>query len=283
MSYSIISARQMQPRTANSSIAHSCKTIMCLALASLSMIVPRTVTAENPGLSAKQKAVAGIPFERMTASAAERIKQTINSRAIFKHLPESTIPCTPELYIQLIRYPELVCNMWELMGAAKFRVNRTADFEFTVSDLKGSTSQVELIYGTQNTHVFFIEGNYKGPLLVKNIQAKTVVVIHSSFDVDDNNKPITKHSIDLFMNLDSGIGEIVEGVVVPLFMKVTEWNYDEISKFVGQVYEVALTKPDGMQRLITKLTRCQPTIRKRLSTVTTAIAESSVRTAALPK
>ena len=273
----------MQPRTAHSTVARHGIIIMCFVITSLSVVLPDIATAEDPGLSAKQKAVAKIPFERMTASATERIKSTINPKAIYKHLPKSTIQCSPELYIQLVRYPELVCNMWELMGAAKLRVNRIGEFEFIVSDLKGNTSQVELIYGTQNTHVFLIDGNYKGPLLVKNIKAKTVVVVHSSFELNDKSEPITKHSIDLFMNLDSGIGDLVEGVVVPLFMKVTEWNYDEITKFVGQVYDVALTKPDGMQRLITKLTRCQPAIRKRLSKVTTAIAESSVRTAALPK
>ena len=283
MSYSNIPARQMQPRTANSNVARCFKTIVCFVIALLSVVLPDTATAEDSGLSAKQKAFGNIPFERMTASATERIKSTINSEAVYKHLPESTIQCSPELYIQLVRYPELVCNMWELMGAAKFRVNRIGEFEFTLSDLKGNTSQVELIYGTHETHVFLIDGKYKGPLLVKNIKAKTVVVVHSSFELNDKSEPITRHSIDLFMKLDSGVGEIVEGVVVPLFMKATEWSYDEITKFVGQVYNVALTKPDGMHRLINKLTRCQPAIRKRLSNVTTAIAESSVRTAALPK
>ena len=169
------------------------------------------------------------------------------------------------------------------MGAAKFRVKRTGDFEFTVDDLKGSTSQAELIFGTRNTHVFLVSGSYKGPILLKNIEAQTVVVVHSSFDTDEQGEPITTHSIDLFMNLDSGIGDLVEGVVVPLFMKVTEWNYNEITKFVGQVYDVALTRPDGMQRLINKLTRCQPAVRKRLSLITTAISTSAVRTAGLQK
>lgn len=256
---------------------------ICLAVLIAVACQPPKALAEEPRLSAKQKAIARIPFERMTTSATARVQATIDSGSVFKHLPESTIKCSQELYIQLIRYPELVCNMWELMGAAKFRVKRTGDFEFTVDDLKGSTSQVELIFGTRNTHVFLVNGSYKGPILLKNIEAQTVVVVHSSFDTNEQGEPITNHSIDLFMNLDSGIGELVEGVVVPLFMKVTEWNYNEITKFVGQVYDVALTRPDGMQRLIDKLTRCQPAIRKRLSLITTAISTSAVRTAGLQK
>ena len=92
----------MQPRTAHSTVARHGIIIMCFVIASLSVVLPDIATAEDPGLSAKQKAVAKIPFERMTASATERIKSTINPKAIYKHLPKSTIQCSPELYLSLI-------------------------------------------------------------------------------------------------------------------------------------------------------------------------------------
>ena len=78
---------------------------LCLAVWIAIACAPPKAIAEEPRLSAKQKAIARIPFERMTTSATARVRETIDSGSVFKHLPESTIKFSQELYIQLIRYP----------------------------------------------------------------------------------------------------------------------------------------------------------------------------------
>ncbi|MCC6510566.1 MAG: hypothetical protein IT423_15800, partial [Pirellulaceae bacterium] len=83
------------------------------------------------GAAAQANAVERIPFARITGSAAENIRGVVERPSFFRRLPTQTIECDPELFTLLVRYPEIIVNIWDLMGITKVEVKRIAPYVFT--------------------------------------------------------------------------------------------------------------------------------------------------------
>ena len=71
----------------------------------------------------------------------------ISAPSLHRQLPVTVVQSDPDLYVFLVRHPEVVVNMWDILGITKVSINRTADYAFDARDGAGTACQVELVYG----------------------------------------------------------------------------------------------------------------------------------------
>ena len=79
-----------------------------------------------------------IPLRALKEPIRTRVQQVVTSPTIFRRLPVQVIPCDQELYLLLVRYPEIIVNMWQLMGVTRAVIRRTGAYAYDAEDGAGS-------------------------------------------------------------------------------------------------------------------------------------------------
>ncbi len=220
----------------------------------------------------REQAVRELPLDELTEDAAERIVRVVENPSVYRRLPESQIDCDPSLYLYLLRHPEVVVNIWDLMGVTKLRVVRAGPYSLDTSDGEGTTSQIELVYGTRDVQLFYGEGVYEGPLTARPIHGSCVMLLKSSYDKEaDSNTRITSR-LDVFLQMDNSAIDLVAKTVQPLLGRSMDHNFIESLRFVQRLSQTAAQNPVGMQRLARRLESVQPEVRERFAVVASKVA-----------
>lgn len=221
------------------------------------------------------EAVRTIPLDEMNETVRNKLAHVVSKPTLFRRLPEETIDCDPDLYVFLVRYPEVVVNIWQLMGITKVQVRRTGQYTFDASDGAGTLSKVELAYGRPDIHVFYANGVYEGPLLRTRITGSCVAVLHSDY-ARQNGRVAVSNYMDVFVRLDNVGADLLVRALQPLFGKAADYNFVETSRFLEQVSLASELNGPAMQQLSEKLNNCSPEVRQAFVDYTSALYERAV-------
>ena len=235
--------------------------VVCLAIA----LAAASVGAQQPSpilfnRQLRDEALRAIPFNEMSESVQAKLQSVVSRATIYRRLPAQTVDCDPDLHVLLVRHPEVVVNIWQLMGVTKVKVNRTGPLTFDATDGAGTVSRAELVYGTRDMQIFYAEGSYDGPLLQKPVTGACVLLLRSAYGERDG-KPSVSDTLDVFARLDHLGAEIIVKTLYPAVAKSVDYNFSESVKFVGQVSQAAELNGPGMQRLASHLRNVQPEVR----------------------
>ena len=236
---------------------------------------PHVTRAERPRLrrahGAQREAEQALPWRELKPEAAAKLRDVVQSPSLFRRMPAESIQCDPDLFVFLVRHPEVVVNIWRRMGITRCELKRKTDFLIQASDGAGTKSRVELVYGTPELHVMYAEGDYSGSLTRKPIHGRCVIILRSSTKQpapkDTADTQIT-NVMDVFLKLDHTGAEIVAKALHPLVGRTADLNFQQSMKFVEQIARVAKTNNDSMQRLALQLDAVDPKVRDRFALLT---------------
>ena len=209
----------------------------------------------------RDDALRALPLDQLSEPARAKLLSVVSKPTIYRRLPTQSVECDPDLHVFLLRYPEVVVNIWQLMGVTKVKVNRTGPLTFDALDGAGTVSRAELVYGTPELHVYYADGSYDGPLFQKSVTGSCVLLLRSSYS-DRGGKTTVTSTLDVFARLDHLGAEILVKTLYPAVGKAIDFNFAESIKFVGQVSQAAELNGPGMQRLASHLQNVQPDVRE---------------------
>src|SRR5262245_35333678 len=130
---------------------------------------------------ARDEAIQSLPLAELTGETRRKLMMVCERPTIYRRLPQKSIACDPLLFMFLIRNPEVVVNIWQLMGVANMTADRQGPFNWKGSDGAGTTCDVELAYGTDNVHVIYGDGFYEGSLLKHKVTGRCVMLMRSGY------------------------------------------------------------------------------------------------------
>ena len=237
-----------------------------------SKIVEAVGTADA---SARGEALRAIPFRRLTPEAAAKIRSVVAQPTVFRRLPVATIDCDPNLLVFLLRNPEVVINIWELMGVTQIDLQRRGPFHYTAHDGMGTVSQIELIYGTGNQHLYFGRGVYEGSLIKNKVYGECVMLLRSSSFSGVDGRTKIRNVLDVFLKLDSPTLDLVARTCQPLFVKAADNNFVETANFLRKLSRSAEVNPIGVSELAGRLTRVQPQVRTEFAGIANQVASTA--------
>jgi hypothetical protein len=234
--------------------------------------------------AAAQEAIDTIPLDRLTEDARQRIWNVVSKPSIYRQLPSTVIEADPDLYLFLVRHPEIVVNMWDLMGITKVTIQRTGDYTFDANDGAGTQCRLELVYGDRDVHVLYAQGHYEGPLLRRLVRGQCVLVLHSGYVQTHDLAVHVTSRLDMFVHFDNVGAELIARTLHPLVGKSADHNFVESTKFLGQVSLAAETRSAKLQRFSDRLTKVTPTVREQFVMLADMAARRAVERgiAALP-
>jgi hypothetical protein len=219
----------------------------------------------------RDAAINSLPLTELTAESRRKVMSVCERPTIFRRLPHESMACDPALYLFLIRNPEVVVNIWQLMGVASMTAHRLGPFLWKGNDGAGTTCDVELIYGTTDTHIIYSDGYYEGTLLKKKVMGRCVLVLRSGYMQAADRRSQVASRLDLFLQIDNLAADAVARTLSPWVGKVADANFHESCRFAATLSQHAENNQPGVQRLAEKLTKVEPPVREQFVQVTAAV------------
>ncbi|MEM7456819.1 MAG: hypothetical protein AAF456_20920 [Planctomycetota bacterium] len=252
----------------------------CLLLTTANAQALEEVAPGTSSRSARQEALAAIPYQQINEAALARINPILDRPSIYRRLPVTSINIDPDYFVFLARYPEVIVNIWKIMGITQMTASRTGPFSLSTNDGAGTLSDIELIYGNRNTHIFYGTGSYTGPVFRRELSGQAVIVLQTRHETGADGKPVATSQLDVFLKIDNATAGVVARTVAPIVGSTADHNFVESLKFVQRLNETTINNGPGVQQMAGRLTDISADVRGQFIQVAGDVftrAGSSVR------
>ena len=228
--------------------------------------------AATTSRAARESALRELPMDKLSQRDRQRVRDVVNRATLYRRLPTRMIHCDPQLYHLLLKKPELIVNIWEVMGVSNISLERTGQNTYQASDGQGTLAHVETLYESFDRHVIYAEGSYQGSLFRRPLKAKCVMLLRSAHFREADGKFYVKATLDTFVKVDRLGPEVLAKTFQPFVGKVADYNFTETMTFVSKLSRVAATRPGGIERLAQKLDKVDAQARRDLIDVSQRMA-----------
>jgi hypothetical protein len=167
------------------------------------------------------------------------------------------------MYLFLVEHPDVVVNIWQVLGVSRLSLNEIAPDTFQIAEEGGAQGTMKLLYSSHDTHVFYAEGQCEGPFSARPIRGRVVAVLKSGYVRETNGRYYITCRLDAFLHVDRVAVEFLTKTLQPLVGRVADLNFAQTASFIGSLSRTTEKNPDGMLRLAAKLTQVQPPTRDR--------------------
>jgi hypothetical protein len=229
----------------------------------------------DTSLAARQHAVQSIPFERLDAQARAKVASVLSNVSVFRRMPVRVVDCDPDLYLFLVRHPDVVVNIWEVLRISDLRLRQTAAGTYRVAESAGTLATVEFLYRSHDTHVIYAEGSYEGPLFARPVNGRCLMVLKSGYVRETNGRYYVTNRLDVFLNVEPGGAELLTKTIHLLTGQVADTNFVQTVAFLGSLSRTAEVNHPGVERLATKLAHVEPEVREQLARLAAEVARKS--------
>ncbi len=240
-------------------------------------------TQGTSSAAARRSAVQSIPLDKLDADSREKVNAALSNVSIYRRLPVRVVNCDPDLYLFLVRHPDVVVNIWEILGVSQLQLRQIDIDTFHIVESEGTSATLEYLYHSRDLQIVYGKWTYTGPLLSRKITGTCLAVLKTGFSKDSNGKYYVTSRMDGFLGVDSGGAEILARSLQPLVVKNIDNNFIQTIAFLGSMSKTAEVNTGGMQRLAGRLTHVQPETRQQLSTVVASVAQRAAANAAARK
>ena len=242
-----------------------------------SILLANTPLQSTSSRTARHEAIKAVPAKQLSQEIIAKIRPVVGNPSLYRRIPTAPIECDPEMHEFLTRHPEVVVNIWDLMGITKVSVNRTGPYTFRASDGQGTVTHVELLYRTPELQLVYADGVYEGPLCHRPLGGQCVLLLRSKFHTGKDGRNMVVNMLDVFVRVDHAGVDLLTKMLQPLVARTADFNFRESAKFLGRISRAASDNGPGVQRLATRLTKIEPQVRDEFAKV--ALQVGSVKAA----
>ena len=219
--------------------------------------------------AARDEAVRAIPWKLMSPASRQTTQSILNNTSIYRRLPTRIIDCDADLFTFLLQHPEVVIDVWRVMGISQVALSKMPDGSYRGTDGAGTTGTVRYLFsnwgnGARNTAVVYADGAYQGPPFVTALKAQSIMLLRSSSVRETNGRRYVTVKVDTFVRIENLGIEIIAKTVQPWIAKTADQNLIETLTFVSNFSRTAEKNPDGMQRLAARLAAVDEPTRNQL-------------------
>ena len=191
-------------------------------------------------------------------------------------LPVRVTDCDPDLFAFLVRHPDVVVNIWEVLGVSQVHARQVQDGKFRVADNSGTTGTLEILYQSQDTVLVYARGQYEGILSSRPAHGSCLLILKSGYVREKDGRWFVTTRLDAFLNLEPGALELLTKTLQPLVGPVADANFTQTIGFVGSLSHSSAVNPRGMQRLSAKLSHISPEVRQQFADIADRVARKAV-------
>ncbi len=223
--------------------------------------------------AARDEATKAIPWKGLDRNAQAAVQDIVTNTSIYRRLPPQTIDCETDLFLNLLKNPEIVVNMWTTLGVTKMAMDRIGPGNYKMSDGEGTTGTARVLAANDDMHLIISDGAYTGSMYPRPIRGRCVLLLRHSYAQDQRGRILITCNLDMFLAIDNFGVEVIAKTFQSTVGKATDHNFAETTSFVGKLSKTAETNPDGVVRLTQKLQNVDPPVKQEFCILAEAVNE----------
>lgn len=215
---------------------------------------------------AREAAIRSLPLERFAEADRRDVERVLRQPTLFRRLPAESFTCDRELLEFALSKPEVVVDVWRVLGISRLSLDPTGARSWRMSDGWGTEGTLRMVHHERTaeggTVVLLGKGGYTGPLAPQPLTGSCVVLLRHERSAAPDRHTM---QVDAFLDAD-GIGlEVVTRTLQPLICRSSATNLHEICLFMSSLSSSAAENPEGVARLAGRLSKVDPADRKTLA------------------
>lgn len=207
----------------------------------------------NSSRASLRSAIAEIPLDEIRAADAERARNILKNRTMFRRLPKIAVDADPAVYEYFLTKPEAAVAIWRLLKISKFELKPIGHAKWVAKAQDGSQGSIHMVFATARQQLLICEGEYKSPLLPKPIRARALMHLRTKVKQNADGSPKLVHDLDLFVEFPSQAIDTVAKVIAPVSYMVADRNFRELSLFVKFMSVSMSRQPGWVERVIQRM------------------------------
>lgn len=214
--------------------------------------------------TARRESIQAMPLGELSDDDLETVRFVLGHTTTYRRMPTKTIHCDPHLFLFLLRHPEVVVDIWSVLGISKVSLRRTDDQTYTAGDGQGTMGFIKVLHDEPNRQLIYAEGTYEGPLLKWPVQGKCVLLLRTRYDRRRDGHGTVTARLDSFTYLDRAAVELLAKTFQPLIGLAADYNFTETMAFVGNLSQATEYDAQRVARLYDRLPNVDQQTREQL-------------------
>jgi len=258
--------------------------VILVVWASLAILVPSTSAAQHAKAQpakamstreAREDAVRAIPYAKLNRSARARVSNVLSATTLYRRLPNQHVDCDPKLFQFLIEHPDLVVNIWEVLGISEVSLSRVDAHHFEADDGAGTLGSIDFLHSSPSIHLLYAEGSYEGPLFGRPVKGKVLILMRSKEIGKPDGRKQVLCQVDAFLQMENlGVGMLAK-TFQPLVGAAADHNFQETAKFLSALNRAAEVNRTGIRHMSEKLSRVEEADRAQFVDLTDQLADNA--------
>ena len=247
-----------------------CVSIACLIGSAATHSTAQAASGEpTSSRAARDEAVRAIPWRTMAPNDRRTAQIIVKNASFYRRLPTRVIDCDPEMFSFLLQHPEVVIDVWRVMGISQVKLEKLSDGTYRGTDGAGTTGMVRFLFSNwgqsaQNVAVVYADGKYEGKPFIAPLKAQSILLLRTGAVQETNGRHYVTVRIDSFVRIEQLGVELIAKTVQPWISKTADHNLIETLSFLSNFSRTAERNPQGMQRLATRLAAVDESTRNEL-------------------
>jgi hypothetical protein len=252
--------------------------LLAPAVPAVGINVVRAAEAPSFGSSQvlRQDASRSLPLTKLSPQGRTLAAKVLGDVTIFRRLPTQVIECDAEMFGFLVENPDLVINIWDVMGVTKVTMKRLGPSSFQLDDGHGTTGTIHYLYRSPTQHVVYCEGSYVGSLLPRAIRGRCILSLRSVPIRDADDRAYVQCRLDSFVQLDNAGVEVFAKTFQNLIGGIADHNFRETTNFAAKVSEAAEETPENIHRIAARLDAVTPETKHRFTMIGDRIGSAAL-------
>ena len=230
--------------------------------------------------TARLSALRSIPLDQLDAEGKAKVHSVLSKLSVFRRMPIRVIDCDPNLYLFLVRHPDVVVNIWEVLKMTNLQLQQLDDNTYRLTEPDGTQADLEFLYRSPDLHVVYGEGVYDGPLFAKPVRGRCLMLLATGYVRETDGRYYLTNRLDTFLAVEHGGAELLTKTLHPLLGRTADDNFVQTLAFLGSLSRTAEVNGRGVRRLAIRLEHVQAGLRARLAQLATDIANHSAEATA---
>jgi hypothetical protein len=216
-------------------------------------VLPDLNAKGTSSAAARKAAIAELPLEQLTPENRQKVSTLLKTVSFYRRLPKVTFPVEPDVYNYFMAHPDTAVSIWRAMKISKLQMWQTGRFDYEADTGDGSVGTLEVLHSGTEQNLVTCDGIYKSPLFTKPIEAKSLLLLQTSFSKDAEGTIYVTHRADLFVTFPSQTIDVVSKIFSPLAVSMTDRTFIEISLFLKMMSLAMTRRPDWVEQITEKM------------------------------
>jgi hypothetical protein len=212
-----------------------------------------TLYAGNSSKKTRDEALKLLPLAQLPPASQKLAHGVVNNTSLYRRLPTIRCQADHRVYRFFADHPEVAVSLWRAMGVSKLELSQTGEFEYEADAKDGTVGVITILSRTPTDCLIHCSGMFQSPVLNKPIQARAILHVRTTFEVNADDQQLVTHTGDLFVAFPSQTILTVAKAMAPISNKITDKNFEEISLFVRMMQLAMSQQPGWVEQMAAKL------------------------------